>query len=65
MNELVYLKADEARTDSLQVAEYFHKNHQHVLEKIDKIVVENSTTKSMFNFPHTRRMITRCIGYVI
>ena len=50
MNELVYLKADEAKTDSLQVAEYFHKNHQHVLEKIDKIVVENSTTKSMFKF---------------
>jgi len=50
LNELVYLKADEAKTDSLQVAEYFHKNHQHVLEKIDKIVVENSTTKSMFKF---------------
>lgn len=50
MNELVYLKADEAITDSMQVAEYFHKKHQHVLEKIDKIVVENSTTKKMFKF---------------
>ena len=50
MNELVYLKSNEAQTDSLQVAEFFHKNHQHVLEKIDKIVVENSTTKSMFRF---------------
>lgn len=50
MNELVYLKSNEAQTDSLQVAEFFHKNHQHVLEKIDKIVVENSTTKTMFRF---------------
>ena len=50
MNELINIKNDEAVTTSLQVAESFGKKHQHVLEKIDKIVVENSTTKSMFKF---------------
>ena len=48
MNELVYLKNDEAVCDSLQVAEKFHKNHQHVLEAIDKLTVENSTVAEMF-----------------
>lgn len=62
MNELVYLKSDEAQTDSLKVAEFFHKRHDRVLRAIDdliesfpkngerKIVVENSTTESMFKF---------------
>lgn len=50
MNELVYLKSNEAITDSVQVASFFKKKHQHVLEKIDGIVVENPTTKSMFKF---------------
>lgn len=50
MNDLVYLKNDEALTNSLMVAEHFQKQHKHVLEKIDKIVAENSTTKKMFMF---------------
>ena len=50
MNELVFLQKEEAVTTSLIVAEFFHKQHQHVLEKIDKLVVENSTTKKMFTF---------------
>ena len=49
MNELVYLKNDEAVCDSLQVAEKFGKNHQHVLESIDKLTVENSTVAEMFS----------------
>lgn len=49
MQELVYLKNDEAVCDSLQVAEKFHKNHQHVLESIDKLTVENSTVAEMFH----------------
>lgn len=38
MNELVYLKADEAFTDSLMVAEHFHKRHDNVLRAIDNLL---------------------------
>ena len=38
MNELVYLKNDQALTDSLKVAEMFEKRHDHVLVKIEKIL---------------------------
>ena len=48
MNDLVSVKRDEAVCDSLQVAEKFKKNHQHVLEAIDKMTVENSTVAGMF-----------------
>lgn len=36
-------------TTSLKVAEKFQKNHQHILEAIDKLTVENSTVANMFN----------------
>lgn len=35
-------------TTSLKVAEKFEKNHQHILEAIDKLMVENSTVAEMF-----------------
>ena len=35
-------------TTSLKVAEKFEKNHQHILEAIDKMIVENSTVVDMF-----------------
>ena len=35
-------------TTSLKVAETFEKNHQHILETIDKLTVENSTVKRLF-----------------
>lgn len=35
MNELVIMKDKQAVTSSLQVAESFNKNHQHVLRSID------------------------------
>lgn len=38
MNELVYLKNEQALTDSLTVAEMFEKRHDHVLVKIEKIM---------------------------
>lgn len=38
MNELVYLKNEQALTDSLTVAEMFGKRHDHVLVKIAKIL---------------------------
>lgn len=38
MNELVYLKNEQALTDSLMVAEMFGKRHDHVLVKIAKIL---------------------------
>ena len=38
MNELVYLKNDEAVCDSLQVAEKFRKEHRNVLRAIDDLL---------------------------
>lgn len=38
MNELVYLKNDEAVCDSLQVAEKFGKEHRNVLRAIDDLL---------------------------
>ena len=35
MNELIFLKNDEAVTTSLQVAEVFGKQHKTVLRKIE------------------------------
>ena len=48
MNELVYLKNDEAVCDSLQVAEKFGKEHKNVLQSIDNLIAENSAVKIMF-----------------
>lgn len=48
MNDLVITKNNQVVTTSLQVAETFEKNHQHILEAIDNLTVENSTVKSMF-----------------
>ena len=38
MNELVYLKNDEAVCDSLQVAEKFGKRHDKLIAEINKFV---------------------------
>lgn len=35
-------------TTSLKVAEKFEKNHQHILETIDRLTVDNSTVANMF-----------------
>ena len=43
MNELVYLKNDEVVCSSLQVAEKFEKRHTHVIERIEKIIENDST----------------------
>lgn len=48
MNELVYLKNDEAVCDSLQVTEKFGKEHRNVLQNIDNLIAENSAVKEMF-----------------
>lgn len=48
MEELVYLKNDEAVCSSLQVAEKFGKEHRNVLQNIDNLIAENSAVKSMF-----------------
>jgi len=37
MNNLVIMKNQQAVTSSLQVAEVFDKNHQHVLRDIDNL----------------------------
>lgn len=49
MEELVFLENDQAITTSRNVAESFERNHQHVLEAIDNLTVENSTVKNMFH----------------
>lgn len=38
MNEIVYMKNDEAVCDSLQVAEKFEKRHDRVLRAIDNLL---------------------------
>lgn len=42
MNELVFLKKDEPVADSLTVATKFHKKHNMVLRKIEKILSDDS-----------------------
>lgn len=48
MDDLVIMKNQKAVTSSLQIAESFNKNHQHVLEAIDNLTVENSGVKNLF-----------------
>lgn len=48
MNDLVVMNNHQAVTTSLKVAEVFDKKHQHVMEAIRKLTVENSTVKKMF-----------------
>lgn len=43
MNELVYLKNDEAVCDSLQVAEKFEKRHADVIRAIENLIKNDST----------------------
>ena len=38
MNELVYLKNEQALTDSLTVAEMFEKRHDNVMQAIEKLI---------------------------
>ena len=48
MKDLVIMNNNQAVTTSLKVAEVFDKKHQHVMEAIRKLTVENSTVKKMF-----------------
>lgn len=53
MNDLVYLKNDEAMTDSLTVAESFGKFHKDVLEKIEKIISDSAENSAQcFKLSH-------------
>ena len=52
MSELVYLKNDEAMTDSLKVAETFGKRHDNVLKDIREL--ECSKEFRLLNFEETR-----------
>lgn len=53
MNELVYLKKDEAMTDSLMVADSFGKLHKDVLEKIEKILADSAENSAQcFRLSH-------------
>ena len=48
MKDLVIMHDQQAVTTSLVLAEVFKKKHQHVMEAIRKLTVENSTVKKMF-----------------
>lgn len=48
MDELVFLQRNEAVTTSLKVAEYFHKNHAHVLRDIQNLDCSQEFTESNF-----------------
>ena len=48
MNDLVLLKNDVAVCDSLEVAEKFNKNHNHVMRNIDNLIDQNWIVKNMF-----------------
>ena len=52
MNELVYLRHEEAMTDSLMVAEKFNKRHDNVLK--DRRELECSEEFRLLNFEETR-----------
>lgn len=45
MNELIYLKNNEAVCSSLDVAEKFHKRHDNVLRTIDSLLKNEQTPK--------------------
>lgn len=53
MQELVYLKNDEAVCDSLQVAEKFHKRHSDVIRAIENLIENDSTQNCVQCFKRT------------
>lgn len=44
----IVIENDQPITTSRNIADVFDRNHQHVLEAIDNLTVENSTVKNMF-----------------
>ena len=53
MQELVYLKNDEAVCDSLQVAEKFHKRHDNVMQTISNLLKnEEIKSRNLFRISH-------------
>ena len=54
MNELVYLKNDQAITDSLTVAEMFRKKHNSVLRAIENKIKNDSTQNCAQCFQKTK-----------
>lgn len=50
MNDLVTIKCGEPFTNSLLVAEKFHKDHKHILDKIRFLAAEISATKLDENY---------------
>lgn len=53
MNELVYLKNDEAVCDSLQIAEKFGKRHSDVIRAIENLIKNDSTQNCVQCFRKT------------
>ena len=60
MNELVYLRADETLTDSLKVAEIFHRRHDDVIKSIEKLIERNEeATKDNRFFSDISKQFTK------
>jgi phage regulator Rha-like protein len=49
-------RKEQAVVSSRVVAEKFHKNHQHIMESIRNLTVENSTVKKLFINTNMRGM---------
>ncbi|MBQ4494763.1 MAG: Rha family transcriptional regulator, partial [Selenomonadaceae bacterium] len=45
MKELVFLKSNQALTTSLKVAEYFEKEHKHVIRDIETIIGQMASVR--------------------
>ena len=51
MDELVYLRNDEAVCSSLQVAEKFEKRHDNVMRSIEGLLKNEETHEMLFPYP--------------
>jgi len=54
MENLVYLSSNGATTNSLLVAEHFHKRHTDVLRKIETLIITDSTQNCVRCFKETK-----------
>ena len=59
MNELVFLKRDEALADSLMVAEMFNRRHDDVVRSVEKIIERNKELIDNRTFSDISRQFIR------
>lgn len=54
-NKLVEIQNNQVVVSSRQIAEHFEKQHCHVLEAIENLVIENSIAKFFFKSTYDNR----------